>query len=309
MIFNKKKKKTISENLLNFKSLLKTSFIPLLIVIIAMGVYFFVFLGIKNDILPKTQHLYQDTSHLTQESPIDSLLAFLGLKTRDTPEQPLTQESSAQTTTNIKSPDTLYQPPNASLDETNEVAQAEIPQPIEHTDIQTPNLDEQSATTTQIASEEKPQESKEYISAFVQVSTAVIRSAPSTQSPSVMALSSGRKLEVVSFDDDWFEVKEPRGYVAKRLLRISGSVAQQSPQIPSQPTQSQSIEVSSDSNVYEVLANRVNVRSAPNTDAPIIAALSLGQTVRVSSFNDGWATIILDSGRKAYIIARAIKKV
>lgn len=276
-----------------------------------MGVYFFVFIGIKNDILPKAQHLYQDTSHLTQESPIDSLLAFLGLKTRDTPEQSLTQESKTPTISDVKLSD-LYDPPNVSLDETNEVTQAEIPQPIERTDIQTPNLDEQSATTTQIVSEEQPQESKEYMSAFVQVSTAVIRSAPSTQSPSVMALSSGRKLEVVSFDDDWFEVKEPRGYVAKRLLRISGSVAQQSPQILPQPTQSQSIEVSSDSNdsnVYEVLANRVNVRSAPNTDAPIIAALSLGQTVRVSSFNDGWATIILDSGRKAYIIARAIKKV
>lgn len=273
-----------------------------------MGVYFFVFIGIKNDILPKTQHLYQDTSHLTQESPIDSLLAFLGLKTRDAPEQSLTQESKVPTISDVKLSD-LYDPPNVSLDKTNEVTQAEIPEPIERTDMQTPNLDEQSATTTQIASEEKPQESKEYMSAFVQVSTAVIRSAPSTQSPSVMALSSGRKLEVVSFDDDWFEVKEPRGYVAKRLLRVSGSVAQQSPQIPPQPTQSQNIEVSSDSNVYEVLANRVNVRSAPNTDAPIITALSLGQTVRVSSFNDGWATIILDSGRKAYIIARAIKKV
>ena len=90
-------------------------------------------------------------------------------------------------------------------------------------------------------------------------------------------------------------------------MRVAESGAQQAQAIPAQPTQG--TEISSDSNVYEVLANRVNVRSAPNTDAPIIASLSLGQTVRVSALSDGWATITLDSGRKAYIVSRAIRKI
>lgn len=291
---------------MNFKSLLKTYSIPLLIVVLAMGVYFFVFLSIKNDVLPKTQHL--DNSYLAQLSPVDSLLSFLGLKTHDISQQTQTKETPQTPTAEPTLQDITFNPliDPISSDENPEITQAETPKLAESpkdTDINEPS------------SEVKPQDSKEkeYVIAFVQVSTAVIRSAPSTQSPSITTLSSGRRIEVVSFDDEWFEVKEPSGgYVAKRLVRLAENKTQESltqslPATP-QPTQISTTEVS-DSNIYEVLASRVNVRSAPNTDAPIIASLSLGQTVRVSSFNDGWATITLDSGRKAYIVARAIKKV
>ena len=282
--------------------LLRIYFIPILIIIVAMGVYFFVFLGIKNDILPKTQRLHHDNLQQTQD-PMDSLLAFLGIKRGSSTQSPPNQESP--TAFNPTSTPNPQEPQEIA----GELTQAETPKPIEPAQaVEQPFSVSESSNQTKQNDEQKQQESAEYIYASVQVPTAVVRSAPSTQSPPITALSSGKRIEVASFDDEWFRIKEPiGGYIAKRLVRVAESGAQQAQAIPAQPTQG--TEISSDSNVYEVLANRVNVRSAPNTDAPIIASLSLGQTVRVSALSDGWATITLDSGRKAYIVSRAIRKI
>lgn len=284
---------------MNFK-LLRIYFIPVLVIVVAMGVYFFVFLGIKNEILPKTQRLHHDNLQQTRD-PMDSLLAFLGIK----------RGSSTQSTPkNQESPATSNPPSTPHPKEPQEIAgglaQAKTPKPVEPAKIVEQPF---NASQPKQNNGQKQQESAEYVYMSVQVPTAVVRSAPSTQSPPITTLSSGRRIEVTSFDDEWFRIKEPiGGYIAKRLVGVVESGAQQAQATPAQPTQG--VEISSDSNVYEVLANRVNVRSAPNTDAPIIATLSLGQTVRVSALSDdGWATITLDSGKKAYIVSRAIRKI
>ena len=294
-----KKKKRFGDKPLNFK-LLRIYFIPVLVIVVAMGVYFFVFLGIKNDILPKTQRLHHDNLQQTRD-PMDSLLAFLGIK----------RGSSTQSTPkNQESPATSNPPSTPHPKEPQEIAgglaQAKTPKPVEPAKIVEQPF---NASQPKQNNGQKQQESAEYVYMSVQVPTAVVRSAPSTQSPPITTLSSGRRIEVTSFDDEWFRIKEPiGGYIAKRLVGVAESGAQQAQATPAQPTQG--VEVSSDSNVYEVLANRVNVRSAPNTNAPIIASLSLGQTVRVSALSDdGWATITLDSGKKAYIVSRAIRKI
>jgi predicted Zn-dependent protease len=99
----------------------------------------------------------------------------------------------------------------------------------------------------------------------------------------------------------WMEQK----WMDEAMSYYNNRGGRRSNQVVSQNTTShkKSEQASSKGTTYTVKVSKLNVRSAPSaTNSRIVGSLSSGQTVKVSSINNGWATIIYN-GKTCYVKA------
>lgn len=112
-----------------------------------------------------------------------------------------------------------------------------------------------------------------------------MRGSPSLDSPIIREMTKGELLIVVGEADDFFAVQPPpdiKGFIFRTFVLDN-----------------------------KVEGNRVNVRLAPNTEAPIIAQMNSGDTAEgtISSLNNKWLEVTPPSSTRFYVAKEFIEKV
>lgn len=111
-----------------------------------------------------------------------------------------------------------------------------------------------------------------------------MRSAPSLDAPIVREMSKAELIIVLGESDDFYAVQAPadvKGYIFRTFVLDN-----------------------------KIEGNRVNVRTSPNTDAPVIAQMNSGDQVEgtISSANNKWLEITPPATAKFYIAKEFIEK-
>ena len=115
-------------------------------------------------------------------------------------------------------------------------------------------------------------------------STAVnVRKDPTTESQALGQLARGELVQLLEKRGDWYRVKTGKieGWVAGFLITVQGGTA--------------------DPRIYYVNQNLVNLRSAPNLNAQVLAQLTRNTPLTVSNQNGDWYQVKTQAGQEGWI--------
>ena len=310
------------------KSLIKLYSIPTLIVIAGICLYYFVFLGVKdNNLKHNAQSIAQDASQQAQKG-LQKQPEILYTNTEDKPQS--TNLTIAQTTQGS---------------ENQELKTSQTPLAPEIATIQAPqakdsaiSADSSQAQTLQgqiIAQAKLTQDSNKDIEnltlatsqttafALITAKSVNVRAQPDTQSAIVKRVYLNENYELIQSQNDWLEIKldnATHGYIASYLAKVVEE--ENLPQSVQNTSLANSLHTQDSLHVgmqehtirlYEVIARRANVRANPSADSAVIASVESGKKVRVSetiTIDDvAWAHVLLNSGNEGYIALRLLKEV
>ena len=121
-----------------------------------------------------------------------------------------------------------------------------------------------------------------------------VRSEPTTASSVIGALNAHEQVSVYLVDNGWAKIdyKGSDGYVSIKYLKHKAEG------VYADGAQS--------SGVYEVVAQKLNVRSRPTTESSVIGALNMQDQVDVDAIDNGWAKINYGIG-VGYVSAKYLK--
>lgn len=308
------------------KSLIKLYSIPTLIVIAGICLYYFVFLGVKdNNLKHNAQSIAQDASQQAQKG-LQKQPEILYATTQDE----LRSTNPATTQTTQEPENQVLQTPLAP-----QVATIQAPQ-AQDSAISADSSQAQTLQGQIIAQAKLTQDSNKDIEnltlatsqttafALITAKSVNVRAQPDTQSAIVKRVYLNENYELIQSQNDWLEIKldnATNGYIAAYLAKIVGKkdLPQQSAQNISlaNPFHTQdSLHTTMQKHtikLYEVIARRANVRANPSADSAVIASVESGKKVRVSetiTIDDvAWAHVLLNSGNEGYIALRLLKEV
>lgn len=128
----------------------------------------------------------------------------------------------------------------------------------------------------------------------VTAQTLNVRSGPTTASSVIGALNAHEQVNVYSVDNGWAKIdyEGGNGYVSIKYLKhkTEGVYAD-----GTQPL-----------GAYEVIVQRLNVRSRPTTESSVIGILNMRDEVNVDAIDNGWAKIGYED-RDGYVSAKYLK--
>lgn len=118
-----------------------------------------------------------------------------------------------------------------------------------------------------------------------------VRSEPTTASSVIGTLDAHEQVNVYSVDNGWAKIdyEGGDGYVSIKYLKHKAEDVD-----------------GTHSGVYEVIAQRLNVRSRPTTESSVIGALNMQDQVDVDAIDNGWAKINYGNG-VGYVSAKYLK--
>ena len=135
------------------------------------------------------------------------------------------------------------------------------------------------------------------------------RSAPSTDAEIIRILTYGTEVTAIAQSSEWYRVRcaGTTGYIAKPYVTL-GTLATPTPKPTASPTPTPKPTATPDPDPFVgtdnmaawVNVERVNFRSAPNTNSNVIAVLTYGTEVRVVAQNSSWYRCT-HNGRTGYI--------
>lgn len=136
-----------------------------------------------------------------------------------------------------------------------------------------------------------------------------VRSEPSTSSSTVTFLTDGTKVKVLEVLDGWYQISwnSYSGYVSADYVAYTpdGSAPAAAPAaqtIAETPAPAAAAPASAVGKTGVITGSEVNFRSAPSTDAGILASLTEGAQIAISSVDNGWCKAVCN-GQEGYVSA------
>lgn len=138
-----------------------------------------------------------------------------------------------------------------------------------------------------------------------------VRSEPSTSSSTVTFLSDGTKVKVLEALDGWYQISwnSYTGYVSADYLSYTPAstpaAVPAAQSIAETPAPAAASPASAAGKTGVVTGSEVNFRSAPSTDAGILASLAEGTQIAISSVDNGWCKASCN-GQEGYVSAEYV---
>lgn len=138
-----------------------------------------------------------------------------------------------------------------------------------------------------------------------------VRSEPSTSSSTVTFLSDGTKVKVLEALDGWYQISwsSYTGYVSADYLSYTPAstpaAAPAAQSIAETPAPAAASPASAAGKTGVITGSEVNFRSAPSTDAGILASLAEGTQIAISSVDNGWCKASCN-GQEGYVSAEYV---
>ena len=138
-----------------------------------------------------------------------------------------------------------------------------------------------------------------------------VRSEPSTSSSTVTFLSDGTKVKVLEALDGWYQISwsSYTGYVSADYLSYTPAstpaAAPAAQSIAETPAPAAASPASAAGKTGVITGSEVNFRSAPSTDAGILASLAKDTQIAISSVDNGWCKASCN-GQEGYVSAEYV---
>lgn len=273
---------------MNLRAFLKVYSFPVLIVLIGLIIYggMIILMDKEHLILSRSEHSYHSSESLGQT---------------ETSNEESKNSSMHTPQATLDSEDNLTLAPTSHEENLTNIAQAD------NDEAQTYNVldsntskDSPSIISVEQLPENKVEKTQVDSTHYYVKHRANIRKLPSLESPVIASVSEKEVLELLEEEGEWSKIKTHQGingYIASRLISKVEANLQDSQFLQAQNGES-----------YIVLANALNVRSAPDKYSNVVGRLNHNQYVSVLEVQGEWAKIQLSHQEYGYVALQFIAK-
>lgn len=273
---------------MNLRAFLKVYSFPVLIVLIGLIIYggMIILMDKEHLILSRSEHSYHSSESLGQT---------------ETSNEESKNSSMHTPQATLDSEDNLTFAPTSNEENLTNIAQAD------NDEAQTYNVldsntskDSPSIISVEQLPENNVEKTQVDSTRYYVKHRANIRKLPSLESPVIASVSEKEVLELLEAQGEWSKIKTHQGingYIASRLISKVEANLQDSQFLQAQNGES-----------YIVLANALNVRSAPDKYSNVVGRLNHNQYVSVLEVQGEWAKIQLSHQGYGYVALQFIAK-